>query len=549
MSAEAETLAEEHVRELAKLDTRRLQLVYASVTALVLIVVSLADAARWGHPSIWLASLCIGAATVLALLDGRLPRSRAWLRYALPGLDLLGCLALLADFHSPRIIAMLAVVPAFWLGIVAGRWGIAIVGAVGAAMSAVLALHLTGSANTTLTANAVGIVLVPAVLIAAAWFARNYSRALVRQQRAIVEREREKTAIARQAAADAALLDAIFETARVGLMVLDPDGGIVRVNPTLAGHPVMGEAPVGSALDHARFLELESRRPIDGLDTPFMRAARGESFDNVDCWVERPGHDLVAVRMSSRPLLLDGEFRGSIASVDDVTAYMRMLEDRDDFVALVSHELRTPLTSISGYLEIALDEELPRDLRSWLETVQRNANRLRALVEDLLIVGEMSRGEMQLHHEIVDLRGLASDAAALLQHRARRKRVQLTLADGPAARVEGDPRRLSQVIENLISNGIKYTRDGGAVAVSVELRGADAVVSVVDDGPGIEAAEAERVFERFYRSASARASGLPGAGLGLWICRTIINAHGGTIGFSSEQGVGSVASFRLARAD
>src|SRR5690606_15053724 len=120
--------------------------------------------------------------------------------------------------------------------------------------------------------------------------------------------------------------------------------------------------------------------------------------------------------------------RGSIASIDDVTNYMRMLEDRDDFVALVSHELRTPLTSIAGYLEIALDEELPDDLRSWLETAQRNSNRLRALVEDLLVVGEMSRGEVQLQATEVDLRALAADAVGLLEHRARRKRVSLRLA-------------------------------------------------------------------------------------------------------------------------
>jgi signal transduction histidine kinase len=542
----SEALAEEHVRELAKLDTRRLQLVYAAVTALVLLVVTVADPEPWTRPWIWLASLCVAAATLLAVLDGHLPRSRVWLRYALPLLDLLGCLTLLADLHSPRILAMLAVVPAFWLGIVAGRWGIAIVGGFGAAMSAVLALHIGASTQTTLTANAVGIVLVPASLIAAAWFARNYSRALVRQQRALVEREREKTAIARQASADAALLDAIFETARVGLMLLDPDGGIVRVNSTLAEHPAIGDTSVGSILDRARFLELESRRRIDDLDAPFLRAARGESFDNVDCWIERPGQDLVAVRMASRPLLLDGELRGSIVSVDDVTDYMRMLEDRDDFVALVSHELRTPLTSISGYLELALDEDgMPPELESWLLTVQRNADRLRALVEDLLLVGELSRGQMRLQSEPVDIRTLVAAAIAQYDDRARKRDVVLTLTEGAPVVLDVDGRRIGQVIENLVSNAIKYTRDAGRVEVRVGVEGADAVVRVTDDGPGMVPAEAERVFERFYRSNSARASGVAGAGLGLWICRSIVQAHGGTIAFESEPGVGSVASFRL----
>jgi signal transduction histidine kinase len=108
-----------------------------------------------------------------------------------------------------------------------------------------------------------------------------------------------------------------------------------------------------------------------------------------------------------------------------------------------------------------------------------------------------------------------------------------------------DPRRVSQVVENLISNGIKYTSDDGFVEVRVDVEGTDARLQVVDDGPGVEAEEAVRVFERFYRSSSARASGVQGAGLGLWICRMIVQAHGGAIAFESEVGAGSVATVRL----
>lgn len=103
------------------------------------------------------------------------------------------------------------------------------------------------------------------------------------------------------------------------------------------------------------------------------------------------------------------------------------------------------------------------------------------------------------------------------------------------------------MIENYVSNGIKYTRDDGGVEVRVEAIGPDARLRVVDDGPGLQAAEAARVFERFFRSQDARASGVPGAGLGLWICRMIVQAHGGSVDFESEPGRGSTASFRLPR--
>ncbi|MBO1770325.1 ATP-binding protein [Agrococcus sp. TF02-05] len=527
--------------------TSRLQAHYALLAATVLLVMGIADPRVWSSPWAWTAVGILTIATIIALIATRLPGQPGWPRFVVPMLDLVASAVLLVDASAPRTLALLAVLPAFWIGIVAGRRGIAIVAGVSAVIAAILGVHLAGTTGTLLTANAVGTVLIPASLLAAAWSAHYYSRLLGRQQRALLERERERTEIARKAAADATLIDAVFETARIGLMLLDPEGRIERVNPTLREHPAIAGESVATMLDGVRFLEIDTRRRIRHSRTPFVRAARGEAFDNVDCWISRPGHDLVAIRLSSRPITIDGEFRGSIASIDDVTAYMRMLEDRDDFVALVSHELRTPLTSIAGYLEIALDEELPDDLRSWLETAQRNSNRLRALVEDLLVVGEMSRGEVQLQSTEVDLRALAIDAVALLEHRARRKRVSLRLVDGPAVVVEGDTRRLSQVIENLVSNGIKYTHDDGDVEVRVEIDGLDAVVSVRDDGPGVRPDEVARVFERFYRSSSARESQLPGAGLGLWICRMIVHAHGGSIDFSSELGVGSVASFRLPR--
>ncbi|GAA1425187.1 sensor histidine kinase [Agrococcus citreus] len=544
MTVTESSVAQERPRR-ALTETLGGQLLSLGVLALVLLVLTIVAPAVWDGPWLWASVVVVAAATGLALL-GQGPLYEAnWLPVLVPAMDLLVIMLILGETDVPRIVAMLAVVPAFWLGFVGRRRGVVIAAVGGTAAGVQMALKIADTTGTTMAANAVGAVLVPLALIAAAFFADTYTGRFDRQQVILLEREREKTALAQQLAADGALLDAIFETARIGLMLLDPSGAIVRVNPTLSEHPALAGARIRDALGGATYLDLESRQPMPNEETPFARAARGESFDNLAFWIARPGHDMFAVTVSSRPLMVAGEFRGSITSIDDVTTYMRMLDDRDDFVALISHELRTPLTSISGYLELALDEEMPAEVHGWLNVVRRNSDRLRTLVEDLLIVGEMSRGELHLQPAEVDLRDVARDAVATLAHRAVRRGVELRLVDGPAAPIVADARRMSQVLENLISNGIKYTSDAGFVEVRVDVDGEDARLQVADDGPGVAAEESARVFERFYRSSAARASGVQGAGLGLWICRMIVQAHGGSIAFDSVVGEGSVATVRV----
>lgn len=545
MSAIAHTSRDVRPRVIGALRLKRVQLIVAGILGVVLAALIAVDPAVVMLPWVWLAALVMTVATVLALLAQRI--AGMTMAIIVPALDLAAFGALFAEPLVPRNVAILMVMPAFWLGVTAGRLGIGLVMGASGLLAAVMAVRALDSTGVILSANVVGAVLVPISLIATAWFAYNYSRTIERQQLAILKREREKTELAKERAADAGLLDAIFETVRVGLLLIDADGNVQRINSTLAQHPALAGGSMNDLLGSVRILELESRREISGAASPFIRAARGEAFDNAAFWVARTDRDdqLSAVTMSSRPIVIEGEFRGSIASVDDVTTYMRMLEDRDDFVALVSHELRTPLTSIAGFLELVLDEELPESLRSWLLIVQRNGDRLRALVEDLLIVGEMSRGEVRLESERLDLRALAAEAVHTLDHRARRRGVRLRLIEGPPALVDADPRRITQVIENLISNAIKYTREDGSVDVLVEPEAGEVCVRVIDDGPGVPPAEALRVFERFYRASSARASGVQGAGLGLWICRMIIDAHAGSISFESEPGSGSEASFRL----
>ena len=216
---------------------------------------------------------------------------------------------------------------------------------------------------------------------------------------------------------------------------------------------------------------------------------------------------------------------------------------KDEFVALISHDLRTPLTSITGYVELALEEDLNDDARGFLEVVSRNTERLLALVNDLLFVARLQTGEMALEPAEVDLGDVVRDSVRSMEPRAAAKRVTLTceVEDVPTTSI--DRGRVLQVLDNLLSNAVKFTPAGGGVHVSL---GGDAdrlAVEVADTGMGIAPEDQRRLFERFFRAENAVQQQVPGTGLGLYISRAIAEAHGGALTVRSELGRGS--TFRL----
>jgi len=217
---------------------------------------------------------------------------------------------------------------------------------------------------------------------------------------------------------------------------------------------------------------------------------------------------------------------------------------KDEFVSLVSHELRTPLTSIRGYLELALEdsETLTGDQREYLAVVQRNSERLLRLVGDLLFVAQVDSGRLTIEHEPSDLAAIARESVLGAEPVAAGRGVGLTIEARPSP-MEGDPARLAQLVDNLVSNAIKFTEPGGTVTVRVRAEGAAAVLEVSDTGIGIPAEEQEQLFERFFRSSNARRAAIQGTGLGLVIVRAIADAHNGSISMESAERVGT--TFRI----
>jgi PAS domain S-box-containing protein len=236
-----------------------------------------------------------------------------------------------------------------------------------------------------------------------------------------------------------------------------------------------------------------------------------------------------------------------LAELADQNERLRELDRlKDEFVALVSHELRTPLTSIRGYLELVLEGEagdLTDEQRQFLGVVERNAHRLLALVGDLLFLAQVEAGKLSLEIGAVDITAVAAESVETARPLAEEKGITLTLASGPLALLAGDRARLAQLLDNLISNGVKFTPAGGRVDVRVRSNRGNAVVEVRDTGMGIAAHEQEHLFERFYRTSAATEQAIPGTGLGLAISKAIAQAHGGQITVASEEGAGT--SFRI----
>jgi signal transduction histidine kinase len=219
---------------------------------------------------------------------------------------------------------------------------------------------------------------------------------------------------------------------------------------------------------------------------------------------------------------------------------------KDEFLSLVSHELRTPLTSIRGYLDLVLDEEageLNAEQRRFLKAVERNSGRLLRLVGDLLFVAQADAGRLTLEQAQVDVAAVAADCVEAARPAADQKSIELTLSAAPVPALVGDRGRLAQVLDNLVSNALKFTPEGGSVEVRTSSANGHVVLDVADSGIGITAAEQPRLFERFFRAASATEQAIPGTGLGLAIVKAIVEAHGGHITVDSAPNEGT--TFRI----
>ena len=243
---------------------------------------------------------------------------------------------------------------------------------------------------------------------------------------------------------------------------------------------------------------------------------------------------------NARLLEREQEMRESLEELD---------RTKTDFVSSVSHELRTPLTSILGYVEMLSEGfggELSAEQSRVLGIVDRNAERLLVLIEELLLMSRLESGTFRLAVEPLNVRSLLDEAyqAVLPELSARALHISVDVADD-VDMVQGDPRQLDRAIINLLSNAVKFTPEGGRVGVSARREGDRLVIRVSDTGIGISPEDQAKIFDRFFRSSSATSLAVPGAGLGLSITKMIVEEHGGRISVSSTRGEGTEMTVSL----
>ncbi|MFM7562440.1 MAG: sensor histidine kinase [Planctomycetota bacterium] len=220
-------------------------------------------------------------------------------------------------------------------------------------------------------------------------------------------------------------------------------------------------------------------------------------------------------------------------------------DQQSRFTSDASHELRTPLAVLLSHAELALSRQRsPAEYQAALQTIQRSGQRMKELVEDLLVLARANSGRLELRKEPTDLKRLAEEAAQLLKPLADAEGVRLEVS-GSHVEQSVDPARLNQALVNLIGNGIKYNRPGGTVSVEVSSDSGIATIRIKDTGEGIPAESLPHLFEPFYRVDAARSRETGGSGLGLAITRRLVNAHGGEIAVTSEVGAGSCFEIRL----
>ena len=240
---------------------------------------------------------------------------------------------------------------------------------------------------------------------------------------------------------------------------------------------------------------------------------------------------------------------GIVYTFRDLTGDRGLEAAKSDFIATLSHELRTPMTAVLGAAKTLLRDDIalsPERRQQLLEMIGAQGTRLTQITEEVLLANRLDRGDLRIDSERVDLSELVSHAVETMRHDAPES-ISLSAANG-AAEAIGDRDRIEQVLVNLIDNAVKYSPDGGEVVVSTVRAAASVRVEVADQGIGIAPAEQEAVFEKFYRGDPQHRAVPGGTGLGLYICRELVQRMGGTIGVRSRAGEGSTFWFDLPKA-
>lgn len=342
-------------------------------------------------------------------------------------------------------------------------------------------------------------------------------------------------------------LRAVLQTVGEGILSLDAAGRIALVNAELertfgyTSQELLGQ-PIGLLLPEFPGVQTSASAPAETPWRTFLGQRReweGRRKDGAIFPVEVCINEITSGEQV--------RYTGSLRDITERKEYERL---RDEFVSTVSHELRTPLASIMGWTETLLTEHpgpLNDHQRRFLTTVYGSSQRLNRLIEEILTVSRIQRGTLRVHSELLEPAQLLATVRESAAPAAERQGIRLHFEDGwPAEEtVMGDPQLLEQVINNLITNAVKFSRQGGDVYVRSLPAHGGWRLEVQDYGLGVRAADLPRLFQRFVRGSNAKEVHTQGAGLGLFVSKAIVEAHGGEIYLTSREGEGTTVWFDL----
>ena len=344
----------------------------------------------------------------------------------------------------------------------------------------------------------------------------------------------------------AALLKATMDSMREGVVVIDNAMRVVALNNAARATFRSGGTV---ALSPRRLSDLTRNPTIySAFAAAVARGLRAEVKVETDVGDGRRVFDLHVAPLREREAIYGSDVRGAIGVFIDVTRLEQLERVRQEFLSNVSHELRTPLTAVITFADTLEDGGLEdhEAARGFLSVIRRNAERMRALIEDIMELSSIESGGARVDVREVRLFPVVQETFAALAAKADACGVTLVNEVSPEASVRADPRRLEQMLTNLIDNAVKFNRRGGAVTVGHERAGRDHV-SVSDTGDGIPSEHLSRIFERFYRVDRARSRAAGGTGLGLAIVKHLARAHGGEVSVRSTPGEGSTFIIELPR--
>ena len=316
-------------------------------------------------------------------------------------------------------------------------------------------------------------------------------------------------------------LSAIINSTQDAVWVTDADDNVLLLNPAaqemigLGGHP--GDGAILSELTtNEELLKVMSPEAASGREVPLP--------DGRTMWAS----------ITEIPQI------GRVTVLRDITAFKALDKMKRDFVAAFTHDLRTPLATVKGYVELVrMDGPLTEHQKEDLEGVTRAANLMKALIEDLLQLSKLERLE-ELTLEEIDLDEAIETSVTSMKPMAKSKQIEMKFEQfDKHLLIEGNKVLFARAVGNLIDNAIKYTPTGGRVSVQIHRRDEQALISIVDNGPGIRAKDLPRVFEQFYRARPELDDDVPGTGLGLAIVKSIAEHHSGQVWVESEPDTGS----------